>query len=101
MASTSVEVILLGASQDGGFPQVGCRCANCRLVYEGVVAADSAVSMALLDYENKQWWLFDASPQLNQQWAKHASKLVDFELAGKRVQLCVCRLYRPHALCVS
>ena len=77
-----VEVLLLGAAQDGGFPQFGCKCSNCQLVYQKKVPSDSAVSLAILDHSTLQWWLVDATPQLCLQWEEFASILTKFTLAG-------------------
>ena len=41
-----VSVLLLGAAQDGGFPQFGCSCSQCSRVFCGELEADSAVSLA-------------------------------------------------------
>lgn len=80
--SDGIEVLLLGAAQDGGFPQFGCKCENCRKVYRGEIAPDSAVSLAVIDYTTKQWWLFDPTPQLSQQWNQFASTLCELQFAG-------------------
>lgn len=80
----SVEVILLGSAQDGGFPQVGCQCGNCKEVYSGLTEADPAVSLAVIDRASRKWWLFEASPQLNEQWRRFAGTLMDFELSGQK-----------------
>jgi pyrroloquinoline quinone biosynthesis protein B len=77
-----VEVVLLGAAQDGGFPQFGCRCKNCNMVYNKEVPPDSAVSLALIDHASKRWWLVDATPQLNQQWEEFAHLFGRLELSG-------------------
>jgi phosphoribosyl 1,2-cyclic phosphodiesterase len=55
---SNVEVLLLGAAQDGGFPQFGCKCSNCRLVYDKIIPSDSAVSLAIIDKKTKQWYVF-------------------------------------------
>ena len=80
--NSNVEVLLLGAAQDGGFPQFGCKCNNCMKVYNGEVNSDSAVSLAVIDKVTKQWWLIDPTPQLACQWNKYASTLCQYELAG-------------------
>ena len=80
--TTDIEVILLGSAQDGGFPQFGCICQNCRLCYEKKVQSETAVSLAILQHSSKQWWLVDATPQLNQQWAEFSLLLMQYKLAG-------------------
>jgi pyrroloquinoline quinone biosynthesis protein B len=78
----NIEVILLGAAQDCGFPQVGCSCSNCEEVYSGRVQPDSAVSLAVIDHSEGKWWLFEASPQLNEQWRQYASSLKRYKFSG-------------------
>jgi pyrroloquinoline quinone biosynthesis protein B len=77
-----MEVLLLGAAQDGGFPQFGCWCDNCHSAYRGELSADTAVSLAIIDRESKNWWLVEAAPQLGQQWASFAGHLEGLSLAG-------------------
>lgn len=77
-----VEVLLLGAAQDGGFPQVGCYCPNCSLVYDGSLSSDTAVSLAVIDHVDKKWYLVEATPHLAQQWAQFAGKLCGYALSG-------------------
>jgi pyrroloquinoline quinone biosynthesis protein B len=78
----NVTVLLLGVAQDGGYPQFGCVCANCRACYSGQTQPETAVSLALLDSTTKKWWLVDATPQLCQQWLEFAGILSQYELAG-------------------
>ena len=82
MLESDIEVLLLGTAQDGGYPQFGCTCANCKLCYEGKIQPETPVSLAILDKRTKNWWLVDATPQLNQQWAEFALILSEYKLAG-------------------
>jgi pyrroloquinoline quinone biosynthesis protein B len=59
-----VEVLLLGAAQDGGFPQAGCYCANCAAARQGALPPQTVVSLALIDRANQRSWLIDATPDL-------------------------------------
>ncbi len=59
-----VEVLLLGAAQDGGFPQAGCYCVNCMAARQGELPAQAVVSLALIDRVNQRSWLIDATPDL-------------------------------------
>jgi len=77
-----IEVLLLGAAQDGGFPTFGCVCVNCMSCYNNITSPDAPTSLALLDHALEKWWLVDATPQLNQQWAENAQILSKFELSG-------------------
>ena len=77
-----MEVLLLGAAQDGGLPQFGCWCGNCCQAYLGELASETAVSLAIIDRESMKWWLVEAAPQLGQQWASFAGYLEGLSLAG-------------------
>ncbi|CAM9359516.1 unnamed protein product, partial [Ectocarpus fasciculatus] len=77
-----VEAFLLGAAQDGGFPQFGCYCDNCSSVYSGRATTDTAVSLAIIDRSESKWFLMEAAPQLHAQWTTFASRLRGLTLAG-------------------
>lgn len=77
-----IEVLLLGAAQDGGFPQFGCFCRNCSAVLDGAVAGDTAVSLAVIDRGAGKWFLIEAAPQLHEQWKTFGRIFKGLELAG-------------------
>ncbi|MEO9483735.1 MAG: MBL fold metallo-hydrolase [Ekhidna sp.] len=60
------EVIVLGTAQDGGFPHIGCQN-ECQKAYKDPKLAKFITSLALVDSETKQWWLFEASPDMDDQ----------------------------------
>lgn len=70
-----MEARLLGVAQDGGFPQPGCRCANCR--NPGILPSPAAC-LAIVDESNQRFWLIDAPPQ----FGEAIRPLADLELAG-------------------
>ncbi len=57
-----VEVLLLGAAQDAGFPQAGCRCGACAAAWAGALPAESPVALAIIDHDAGASWLIDATP---------------------------------------
>lgn len=61
------KVILLGIAQDGGYPHIGCQRICCQLAHENDSLSKSVISMALIDPILKKWWLFEATPDLNEQ----------------------------------
>jgi pyrroloquinoline quinone biosynthesis protein B len=81
-AGPEVEVFMLGAAQDGGFPQFGCYCPNCSRVYDGSVPSDTAVSLAIIDRAAGRWFLVEAAPQLHEQWGMLAGKVAGLVLSG-------------------
>jgi len=62
-------ITVLGTAQDGGYPHIGCQKKCCADVYSGKSKRKSVVSLGLIDKENRQKWLFDATPDLHTQLA--------------------------------
>lgn len=62
--------IVLGSAAGGGYPQWNCRCAVCRLSWDGDprVSARSQTSLAV-SADGKAWSLFNAAPDLRAQIA--------------------------------
>jgi pyrroloquinoline quinone biosynthesis protein B len=57
-------VLILGITQDGGYPHIGCQKECCQLAFVANSLKQHVVSLALVDPENKKWWLFEATPDL-------------------------------------
>lgn len=60
-------LVVLGTAQDGGYPQMGCTRNCCMKAHEHDSLKQFVVSMALADFENKKWWLFEATPDIKEQ----------------------------------
>jgi pyrroloquinoline quinone biosynthesis protein B len=62
--------IVLGAAAGGGFPQWNCRCAVCRLAWDGDprVSARTQASLAV-SADGERWTLLNAAPDLRAQLA--------------------------------
>ena len=62
--------IVLGAAAGGGFPQWNCRCAVCRLAWDGDprVSARTQASIAV-SADGERWTLLNAAPDLRAQLA--------------------------------
>ena len=62
--------IVLGAAAGGGFPQWNCRCAVCRLAWDGDprVSARTQASLAI-SADGERWTLLNAAPDLRAQLA--------------------------------
>jgi pyrroloquinoline quinone biosynthesis protein B len=69
MAEESIEVILLGASQDAGFPQPGCTCQNCSAAHVNPDMAEMPSSIAIIDHTAESFWIIDATPALPAQFS--------------------------------
>ncbi|PWG06815.1 MBL fold metallo-hydrolase [Polaribacter aquimarinus] len=61
---------VLGTAQDGGYPHIGCQKICCANYYNGTNKRKSVVSLGLVDLENNQKWLFDATPDMHTQLAE-------------------------------
>lgn len=64
-----VFLTVLGTAQDGGYPHIGCKKKCCSSYYTGKTTRKSVVSLGLVDLENQQKWLFEATPDMHTQLA--------------------------------
>ena len=78
----STEAILLGVSQDAGFPQAGCYCAHCSAARTDPALSQYVVSLGLVDRKTSQSWLIDATPDFRQQLHALHEFAPDCPLAG-------------------
>lgn len=60
-------LIVLGVAQDGGYPHMGCNKSCCAPAWQDSRHKQSVVALALVDPASKQWWLFEATPDLADQ----------------------------------
>jgi pyrroloquinoline quinone biosynthesis protein B len=58
---------VLGVAQDAGFPQAGCYQERCLPAWENANLRKPATSLAVVDRNNKQTFLFEATPSLPSQ----------------------------------
>lgn len=75
------EMIVLGTAQDGGYPQMGCTRACCTLAHDHDSLTQYVVSLALVDPQQKKWWLFEATPDIKEQlqlFARHTKNQYNF-----------------------
>ena len=62
-------ITVLGVAQDAGYPHIGCKKQCCKDFYTGISKNKKVTSLGLVDIENKQKWLFEASPDISTQLA--------------------------------
>mmetsp|Transcript_38801 Transcript_38801/g.86312 ORF Transcript_38801/g.86312 Transcript_38801/m.86312 type:complete len:292 (+) Transcript_38801:187-1062(+) len=67
MFAEGAEVLVLGAAQDGGVPQIGCHCRNCKFA-RSESKPQYAVSLAIIDHPGKSTWLIDCGPDIKGQY---------------------------------
>ena len=65
--TTAQYISVLGVAQDAGFPQIACTKTCCQAFYNGEASKKLVSSLGLVDRENNQKWLFDATPDMTQQ----------------------------------
>jgi len=63
----AVTVKVLGSAQDGGLPQSGCTCSNCRRARQETSFSRLIVSLAIWDKAENKYFLIDASPDIRRQ----------------------------------
>ena len=60
-------ILVLGVAQDGGYPHLGCEKKCCNSAWKNDSLKKNIVSLALVDPETKNWWLFEATPDIKEQ----------------------------------
>jgi pyrroloquinoline quinone biosynthesis protein B len=72
--SSSVELIILGTTQDAGVPHAGCIKDCCKERFELLNSNLQVVSLGLIDRTDNKTFLFEASPDLPRQMHKLSSE---------------------------
>jgi pyrroloquinoline quinone biosynthesis protein B len=89
---TGVLVQFLGTAQDGGIPQLGCYCPNCLRAREDARFSRLISSLALIDLEEKKYFILDATPDIRLQ-SDSARDQLGAEKRGRR--------NAPHAILLT
>lgn len=66
--TASPYVVVLGVGQDAGVPQMGCESPFCRQAWNGTRYRETVSSIALVDPDADLRWIFDATPDLPEQF---------------------------------
>lgn len=61
-------VLVLGTAQDGGYPHLGCLRQCCTRAWTSDSLKRFVASIALVDPASKKWWLFEATPDIREQF---------------------------------
>jgi len=61
-------VVVLGIGQDASVPQMGCDSPFCRRAWSNPKLRQTVSSIALVDPDTKSRWIFDATPDLPEQF---------------------------------
>jgi pyrroloquinoline quinone biosynthesis protein B len=75
-------LVVLGIAQDAGFPQADCQKDCCKAVWKGEVSQKMVSCLALVDPQNDQFWIFDATPDFKFQLQKVKEILPEAQLSG-------------------
>ncbi len=63
-------LLILGTSQDGGFPQAGCTKECCRSAWENPKIRRLVACIAIVDPLDGKQWIIDATPDFREQFFK-------------------------------
>ena len=66
--AASPYVVVLGTGQDAGVPQMGCDTPFCRKAWNDNSLRQTVSSIALVDPDTNSRWIFDATPDLPEQF---------------------------------
>ena len=67
-AAQNPYVVILGIGQDAGVPQMGCESAFCQKAWKNPELRQTVSSIALVNPATKERWIFDATPDLPEQF---------------------------------
>ena len=68
VAAARPYVVVLGIAQDAGVPQMGCVSPFCQRAWRDPSLRQTVSSIALVDPDTKKRWIFDATPDLPEQF---------------------------------
>lgn len=83
-------LLILGVTQDAGYPQAGCYAAHCKEGWEDKAKQRGAVSLGLVSPNTHAKYLFEATPNLPQQ-------LYELELDAPSDQFNLAGVFLTHA----
>ena len=83
-------ITILGIAQDGGYPHIGCERDCCNNYYNGTNKKKKVVSLGLVDLQNKQKWIFEATPDM-------ATQLADLEQNHLKKENIIDGVFLTHA----
>jgi pyrroloquinoline quinone biosynthesis protein B len=74
-------IVILGISQDAGYPQIGCDKECCKTYWDKRIEKQKVSCLALFDPGTNQKWIFDATPDFTEQMHE-ADKIQKGNLSG-------------------
>lgn len=79
--NTGLELLVLGTVQDAGSPHIACKKDCCKDLFKNPDPSRKVVSLGLIDHDNKETFLFEATPDITTQ----IKKLTQVASFGKEV----------------
>ena len=70
-------LVVLGITQDAGYPQIGCEKECCKAYWEGKEKKKLVTCLALVDRKSNQYWLIEATPDITEQLKNIQSYLLN------------------------
>ncbi|MFK7813601.1 MAG: MBL fold metallo-hydrolase [Maribacter sp.] len=67
LIESGVSLLILGTVQDAGSPHIACQKECCAILFEKPDPSRKVVSIGVIDHDNQQTFLFDASPDISEQ----------------------------------
>ena len=67
MTKNAYEIFIVGTTQDGGYPHIGCDLECCQDAWKNPELKRYASSIAIVDHQNKKYFLIDVTPDLSEQ----------------------------------
>ena len=64
----NVELVVLGVAQDAGYPQISCYKPHCMPGWEDKYKRKLATSLGVIDHKAKKKFVFEATPDIRQQF---------------------------------
>ena len=82
--NSTIELVILGVAQDAGYPQINCYKPHCKDGWENFEARKLATSLAIIDHQSKQKFLFEATPDIKEQFYRlhKIAPDVEYSLSG-------------------
>jgi pyrroloquinoline quinone biosynthesis protein B len=59
-----MELAVIGVAQDAGYPQIGCTQNCCKAFYNNEEPKKHVVSLAVINHQTQQYFLFEATPDI-------------------------------------
>ncbi len=66
-SKNNISLVVLGIAQDAGYPQINCYKPHCLPGWQDPSKVRLATSLAIIDHDTKQKFLFEATPDIKQQ----------------------------------